>query len=48
MQNTADRQEISIHQGVIPDLFKLEQLKQLKAKKCLGGRGESTTKQTCY
>lgn len=39
MQNTADLQEISTSQGVIPDLFKLEQLRQLKAKKCLGKGG---------
>lgn len=36
MQNTAVLQKISRSQGVIPDLFKLEQLRQLKAKKCLG------------
>lgn len=36
MQNTLDPHQISTSQGVIPDLFKLEQLRQLKAKKCLG------------
>lgn len=39
MQNTIDLREIFTRQGVIPDLFKLEQLRQLKAKKYLGKGG---------
>lgn len=39
MLNITDPQKISTSQGVIPGLLELEQLKQLKTKKCLGKGG---------
>lgn len=39
MLNSTDPHQISTSQGVNPDLFELQQLRQLKAKKCLGKGG---------
>lgn len=45
--HTSGPRQVSRSRSVIPDLFKLEQLRQLNAQKCLG-EGGTTTKQNCY
>lgn len=45
--HTSGPRQVSRRRCVIPDLFKLEQLRQLNAQKCLG-EGGTTTKQNCY